>query len=193
MTTIMLCGPSGTGKTTLAQWIAKKYDLKFIPTSSKVLWKKYGIADHAHLIRKSIGSPMWGYKFQEELLDYREDVMAKNFNYITDRSPIDNMVYFLLQVTPHISYKLTENYIDRCKSLIDRNNHNEWLFHLPFNKEVIKLEDDKARIINPIYQECTQLYFDYCIAQIDKTIIKLDTWDFEKKIKIVQSYLGWKE
>lgn len=160
---IFICGPSGMGKTTLAKWIAEQFNMEFVSTSSKGLWKKYMINSHEELIQMAMKSPGKGYKFQTELLDIREKLIDKNPHFVTDRSIVDNLVYYLMQVAPFVKEKLTLEYIDRCKTLLDPKwQCLDLLIHIPFNRKML-IEDDGFRISNRVFQECTQLYFDYCL------------------------------
>ena len=54
---IFICGPSGTGKTTLGEWISQTYRIPFITTSSKPLWEKHGIKSHLDLLNKGASNP----------------------------------------------------------------------------------------------------------------------------------------
>lgn len=160
---IFIAGPSGMGKTTLAKWVSTEFDIPFISTSSKGLWKKYMINSHTELIQMAMKSPGKGYKFQSELLDIREKLIDTNKHFITDRSIVDNLVYYLMQVSPFVEEKLTLEYIDRCKTLLNpRWQCLDLLIHIPYNNKM-RLEDDGFRIPNRVFQQCTQLYFDYCL------------------------------
>lgn len=171
---ILICGPSGVGKTTLAKCISVEYKLEFVSTSSKALWKTYGIVDHEAIIKMGINNPMRAYKFQMDLLDIREKLMERD-NFVTDRSPVDNLVYYLMQVAPFVDEKLTVEYIDRCNSLLtflDEDGDGDargpeamstYLIPIEYQAEM-DVERDGFRIPNKIFQQCTQLYFNYCLS-----------------------------
>lgn len=166
---ICLSGPSGSGKTTMALFIQKRFGIPFVVTSTKTLWAEYGIRKHEDIIRRSNENPKWGYDWQCRVLDERIQLMQRNPECITDRSPLCNLVYFLMQVSPHISYAKTLSYIDLCKEVMD--GYVNGLIYIPYNRQM-GLEADGMRVNNPIFQECSQLYFDYVIDSYS-TI----TWD----------------
>lgn len=156
---IYCCGPSGTGKTTLCLWVQQELGIPFITTAGRSIWEKYNIRSHREVIEKTAKNPNWGYDYQSALLDEREKIMRTKSHFITDRSPVDNLVYFLMQVAPHLNYHRTLDFIERAKSLtpyIDKLIQLKW-------HPGVALEEDGARINNPIFQQCSQLYFDFCI------------------------------
>lgn len=156
---IALSGVSGVGKTTLGEKIADKLSIPFISGSAKVLWDKHDIKNHAHLIQKTMSDTNWGYSFQMELLDVRLNVIKENKEFVTDRSPIDNLVYFLAQLSPFITEEMTQQYILACQNVYQYINHQ---IYLEYSK-AIELEDDQARITNRYYQNMMHALFEQVI------------------------------
>ena len=70
---IFICGPSGVGKTTLAKFIAAKYNIPFVSTSGKLLWRDYGITSHKDLLDKSLKDPTFAVNYQFDLLKQRRE------------------------------------------------------------------------------------------------------------------------
>lgn len=160
MRRIFISGPSGTGKTTLANILSDYYELgKFISGSSKTLWDKYGIKKHQDIILRTHMDPHWGYEFQNELLDYRLKLFEanKDFNIITDRSPLDNVIYFTLQNSPFESTLSSDAYYLKAYSSFKKG---DWLIFRYYTSEVISkahgIENDGHRITNPFYQLAVQ-------------------------------------
>lgn len=144
----LFCGPSGAGKTTLCKFLHKEKGIPFIETSSKPLWHKYGITEHRQIIMKSTNNWQWGIDFQNELLDLREKIYRQYETFCSDRSPLDNAAYFLLQNSPYATQLETSKYLERCfglASLADK------IIKLgSFGK---KVPDDGMRIDNQYYQD----------------------------------------
>lgn len=186
---IFICGPSGTGKSTLAKYIHKEYNIPFITTSTKPLWDKHGLFNHRDLIRYSIINPSMGHKFQIEVLEYRDKVLQNLSSLVTDRSPIDNIVYYLLQVSAVASRSDQEEfYREAGKQLI---TYCDALIFIPFTPE-IPLEDDGARVVNPQYQSMVSVVFEKVLADFKDLRIPtliLDKWDWKWRTKKVDRFI----
>lgn len=160
MRRIFICGPAGTGKTTLAHILSKEHEMgKFISGSSKVLWEKHGIKCHRDIIIRTANDPDWGHNFQLELLELRENLLEYNseMNIITDRSPADNLIHYTLQNTPYETAENSEAYYIRAFEIF---KPGDWLIYRYIQLETrskIISEDDGKRIINPFYQYAYQL------------------------------------
>jgi len=191
---IFICGPSGTGKTTLAKWISATYRIPFISTSGKALWGDFDIHSHAELINLCNKDKAFAEEYQWHLLRYRNKALRNVDEFVTDRSPIDNLVYFLLQVSPNITKESTISYIKACEEAIAYGNK---IIYLPFINE-IDIENDGYRITNPYYQNCISSIFDYVIEgnllninnyyTIDD-IMAINQFDWDIRMKLVYKFL----
>jgi deoxyadenosine/deoxycytidine kinase len=197
---IYICGPSGTGKTTLATWIADKYDLPFITTSTKPLWRKLGVRSHKELITQCQADKDFGLEFQHLVLNYRMEKLGNEKRFVTDRSPVDSLAYFLMQNADQCTEEETKEYIRRCNQLMAVGTK---LINVQFTTD-IKLEDDGMRITNPYYQEYSSMVFKYIlnnrVLDLNTTIgtknfLDIHTWDIIKRMTIVHKFLkernGW--
>lgn len=145
---IVISGPSGVGKSTLAEFISKTYNIPFVTTSTKPLWDKHGITSHEHLIQMTLMDKAWGLSFQNEVLNYRIEKLSEHKEYVTDRSPVDNLAYFLSQNSHMVSEKNVEDYIVRCLNALADNTG---LIAIPYTSDIV-LEDDGKRVNNKYYQ-----------------------------------------
>ncbi len=191
---IYICGPSGVGKTTLAKYIAEQYKIPFITTSTKPLWEKLGVNNHKELINKCALDPAFGLDFQNKVLEYRLNKLSGLDNWVTDRSPIDNMAYFLMQNSDKCTTEETKNYIRDCNLALALGNK---LINIQYTSD-IDLEDDGMRITNPYYQEYSSIIFRYILDNkvLDlnstigkKNILDVHTWDWEERMKIIYKFL----
>lgn len=193
---ILLSGISGIGKTTMAKHISELYGIPFIDGSSKVLWDKLGIVSHNDLIDRCNRDPKFAIDFQFRLLEYRRELMQKNSSFVTDRSPLDNLVYFLLQVSFNTNQLQTADYIRECQM-----SYPTQYIHLHFGYSYKMaaendLEHDSARITNAYYQLMVNNLFNMCIEKDYleiRSFDKIETWDWEKRViwvnqKIVNKY-----
>lgn len=185
---IMICGASGTGKTTLAEHISELYELPFVSTSAKEVWPKFGFKDHAESHRISTSDPVIGIKYQNEILARRIKALQID-SYITDRSLIDNMAYLMLELGHSLSCCETSDFIYECNMAMEKC---DGLIYLKWVPEII-LEDDGFRIQNPYYQDMVDNIISWVIngSMLDLTcpVLTLDFWDFEKRIKIVDTWI----
>lgn len=152
---IFICGPSGTGKTTLAKVLEEYYELgKFVSGSSKALWDKYGIKCHRDIIERTVMDPKWGFDFQMELLDLRISLFEVNddINIISDRSLVDNVIYFTLQNSP---FEVTLNCEAYFKKAFSSFRKGDWLIVRYYPAQVTGfdnfIENDGMRLTNPFY------------------------------------------
>lgn len=188
---IFISGISGAGKTTLAQYISHRYRIPFINGSSKVLWEEEGIDSHAEIIKKSVMDPVWGLDFQYKLLKYREEQISKHEQFVTDRSPVDNLVYTLLQLSPYLGNDVMERYKNTCDELLGFGNQLIYLDVL--ETPDFRLEDDGMRVGNMHYQAIVNTMFRKVITEKYLTNIgaldlkPINTWRWEDRVKEVES------
>jgi GTPase SAR1 family protein len=194
---ILLSGPSGVGKTTMANDISKEWDIPFIQGSSKNLWDKYRIKSHQHLIELCNNDLRFAVDFQYELLEVRKKIMKMNESFVTDRSPLDSMVYFLLNVSDRVDSNETLNYIKECsKSFPDK--YIQIFLGLTSGMLIQKgIEDDGFRINNIYYQLMVNNIFKGVIEGnwLDMNMNRfeiIETWDREirdkKTYKLIKHY-----
>jgi GTPase SAR1 family protein len=183
---IFITGTSGIGKTTLANYIAKSMRIPFINGSSTVLWEQYGIRSHRELLEMGIRQPEKGLQFQYDLLNLREQLTKGVDSFVTDRTPVDNLVYFLYQNAPYLETKQVRDYIDACKYSFHRTTaYGKEGFKLIYlsrdfkGKDKMIIEDDGKRIDNPYYQDMMDGIFQQVL---DKDYLKLnrDSYNFRK-------------
>ncbi len=146
---IMICGPSGAGKTTVAKYIAEKYDIPYVHTDGPGLREKFECKNHSEVIKMSAADPYKGLLYQDELLRQRGE-LATQENYVMDRSIIDSVSYFLMQNAPYLDDAATFSFIASAVSLLPRVDH--LIFIPPLYKGP---ENDGVRIQNIHYQRMT--------------------------------------
>lgn len=182
---IALAGPSGVGKTTLAKIISKEFDLPFISGSTKHLWEYHGIKNHRDLFSRSALDPAWGNMYQFEALGFRRNIVANNHRFVTDRSPLDNLSYYLSETVAYVSELETKEYIGRCADVMSQF---DLIIQIPFTDETV-LENDGNRIVNRYYQRASNGMFSVAAQLMAEVlppkgslrVITLTEWDLQKR------------
>jgi len=183
-------GPSGVGKTTIALYISERYNIPFVNTSASKIWPKYGFNDHEDAHRASALNPSKGLDYQLDIINDRYLALFKEEEWVCDRSPIDNFIYFMLEISPYMDQGITEQFINKCKQTMELGNV---LIIIPFTKN-IKLEKSH-RITNPYYHQMFSILMEWVlwskdinISKIDRTLV-LNQWDFNLRKQIVDEWV----
>lgn len=88
---IAFTGASGTGKTTLAEWIQEEYSLEYNPIGARSVAKAMG---YDCVYDVDIAGNR--YEFQRSLLKGKVEWEAKHDSFVTDRTTYDNLLYAVL-------------------------------------------------------------------------------------------------
>lgn len=213
---VAFSGSSGSGKTTLVTFVAEALGLRHISGSAgdvkteedKLILQEnpyaYPGGGHSGVIRYSALNPEYGLKNQQLLLQRRMEIIQgihpvhgdHGGSFITDRSPADNVVYFISQVGYHpmVTDEITKEHIDRALDV-----WNE-LTHVIYVKAVqpSEVERNHSRIANKYYQKSIDALFEYWIKYLNKrstdgpAVMIIDYWDLAERKKAVLDFLNSK-
>lgn len=100
---LALCGASGTGKTTLAEWISSTYRLPINPIGSRSVARAMGF-DSAY---DTDAAGKRG-EFQMRLAREKTEWEAVHDEFITDRTTLDNLAYSMLHDCRNVDDALFE-------------------------------------------------------------------------------------
>lgn len=181
---ICIIGPSGTGKTTLAEYIAARYRIPFITGSSRLLSIGYGVESHADLIKLCADKPQEVLELYKKIKDLRIEILQKD-NVVSDRSLIDLLVYYTIQLSPFMSMLDDDQFMYDLQS--DIKKYEVTYIFLPYNFKA-KIEDNNRRVTNAMYQKYISLLFDITIKTSECSICKfitIEEWDWETRVLIV--------
>lgn len=195
---IYISGVSGSGKSTLANYISAKYRIPLLNGSAKVLWKAYNIKSHKEMIEECVKDPEFGLEFQYKLLTHRKDLMLSEEKFVMDRSPLDGLVYFLLQVAPNLDSSKTMEFINAYKGAYPSDKYTQIFLDMPKDTLAKNLAIDGMRIdniyyqtfVNDMFQKQIQHNWLEILQPKDKSsLLHIPDWQWEKRIKTIDKHL----
>ena len=185
---VLITGPSGMGKTTLAKYLAERFNVPFINVGMvSNICKCHGLKTHKEVIEYSKENPNMGGQLQIELMASRSTMFFKHqaSGFVTDRGPIDSLVYSELQVAqymPEGNHRFMEFMIKQATSDIRAFTH---VILIPWI-DGWEIENDGVRVVDPEFQkQCSEIYLHYIskFSQSGITALKAAT-----NIFITKSY-----
>lgn len=200
---IAFSGPSGIGKTTLCKYLDSK-GITHLSTSAgdilnrqqkDVLHKRYGYSQNGHrnVIKLSAEDPAFGLAFQEAVLTQR-GFQIKNAvtPFVIDRSPLDNVVYMLTQVSSQLSEDVVNTFIQKAQEAWTELSE---VIILKYSPDVPIVKDNGSRVPNIFFQRYvsavfTDTYFRYFANLPGPRVLFIDYWNLEDRINSVELFLG---
>jgi len=202
---IAFSGTSGSGKTTLVEWLSKEYSIPHISGSAGDLKKEgdkmmlddvmhYPGGGHVGVIRYSAINPEYGIMNQQLLQIRRAEVIRDNPHFVTDRSPADNMTYFVNQVGYHpmVTDALCQEFFNQCLNAWEQLDFVVYVKAVQPNE----VERNFSRVANRFYQKAIDAQFEYWIKELNKNcvsgpeLIVIDYWDLDKRKENLAKILG---
>lgn len=200
---VAFSGTSGAGKTTLVHYVNDQLGLNWINGSAgqmKKEWQKMKLIEeygypgggHAAVIKYSAINPEYGLENQQMLQAARANAISKNNNFVTDRSPVDNISYFCLQAAFMHEEKVADEFYEKCLEAFSE------LTHVIYVKAVQpqEIERNGSRIDNRYFQRSVDAVFQYWLNRMTNEVmdgpevLTIDFWDLEKRQQAVKDFLG---
>lgn len=148
---IVMVGPSGVGKTTLAKDLAEKLSILFVSGSYSDLVPETKETKHKDMI---LADPRVIYIQDYELFVKRDQIFKEaGDNFISDRSFIDSIAYHLQKLSHQVDVNVSISFINELKKSIEENTTH--IIYIPYTVSMIgnfEIEDNSKRILNPYYQ-----------------------------------------
>lgn len=147
---ILITGPSGMGKTTLAKWLAEEYKIPFTSVSMiRDICKCSDVRNHQDIIEVGKNNPTAHLMLQWELIVERYSKFCENQlkGFVTDRGHIDSLVYTSSQTysSNPSDFNKFINLAHKMKELF------EYVIFIPYTPGW-KVEDDGKRVANEKFQ-----------------------------------------
>lgn len=201
---VAMSGSSGAGKTTLVTFAATLMGLQHISGSAGDVKKEgdkmildevydYPGGGHVGVIRYSALNPEYGIMNQKMLQLRRSELIHNNDNFITDRSPADNLTYMVNQTAYHpmVTDAMCQEFFKDCVKAWEQ------LTHVVYIKAVQPdaVEVNGSRVANRFYQKAIDAQFEYWIGELNQAcldgpkVLIIDYWDLEKRKEAVTEFL----
>lgn len=201
---VAFSGASGSGKTTLVTFVKETLGLNHISGSAGDLKEEdqkaylrdvmgYPGGGHIGVIKYSALHPQYGLENQRMLLEQRTRLIRDNQGFVTDRSPIDNAVYFTSQCGYAQNDKVTERFLQSCLDAFEE------LTHLIYVKAVQPdvIENNGSRIDNIYYQKALiDPSFEWYLMNYfmkksvaGPEVLIIDFWDLQQRKEVVTEFL----
>ena len=150
MKRIMLAGPSGIGKTTIAKWISEKIGIEFISGSVSDLLPDTKDVPHSEMLSKD---PTELYKEDYQILNLRNKLFRDKHEFVSDRSYLDSIAYFLYKQAENIPSCEIDHFISLAKQLLSSQCDLLIVLELhPYDLHEWVTEDNDKRITNNYFQ-----------------------------------------
>lgn len=198
---IAFTGASGAGKTTMVHYVRDTYSIPWIDGSSGIIKTQQDQLDiqgmglklgkgHAEVIKSGHMFPDAAWVNQRRILDRRADLFNYNDSFVTDRSPIDCIVYAIMQCGPYVKQEDLKELIDKATRVLKRLDYLIYVRPLSF------VQDNGSRIANLYYQMAVDAVFYRVLDQIYElnpgqvpVLITLENSGIEARQKKIASYI----
>lgn len=182
---IMLCGPAGVGKTTLAKFIAEHLEIPFIEGSAKEITSQY--KNHSEYLNAVLVNPKLAMEINTEILNRRSTLRLEYPDFVTDRSTIDCLAYGTFEMAHQTPDGDMGEFINRCvHGVLDI----DWLIHVGISHDQPEIEDNNIRtphyafnnLIDLLIKDGYQKYGHIIKAVNPKLRFqKINFWDLETR------------
>jgi len=184
---ICIIGPSGTGKTALAEYLSRRFMIPYKTGSSRVITQSFGIKNQTGFMRLCANEQDIATEVYLKILENRLQILSLGDYYnpiVTDRGIIDLLVYAYLQLIPYLTIVERGNLIEKIRtSFTDEGIKFIFIPYTPGRH----IENNNHRVDNHIYQNIVSNIFEMIIGELQpKYILTLPMWDWTIRVEQVE-------
>lgn len=202
---IAFSGSSGSGKTTLVTWLALELGIPHISGSAGDVKKEgdkmmldemfgYPGGGHHGVIAYSALNPTYAVMNQKLLQMRRRELIMENPTFVTDRSPADNITYFINQCAyhPQVHDAMTLEFMEDCLKAWEELDKVIYVKAVQPNE----VESNGSRIDNRFYQKAIDCQFELWINWLTNhsisgpDVLVIDWWDLEERKSRVLQFIN---
>lgn len=148
---ILLAGPSGVGKTTVAKFLSEELGIKFISGSVSDLLPQTKEMTHAEMLARDSKDL---YTEDYQILNLRNKLFSKEEeSFVSDRSFLDSAAYFLYKQADKIPACEVEQFINLAKMATLQSI--DYLVFIDYSLDMFNnwiIEDNSKRVISKFFQ-----------------------------------------
>ena len=148
---ILLAGPSGVGKTTVAKFLSEELGIKFISGSVSDLLPQTKEMTHAEMLARDSKDL---YTEDYQILNLRNKLFSKEEEpFVSDRSFLDSAAYFLYKQADKIPACEVEQFLNLAKMATLQNI--DYLVFIDYSLDMFNnwiIEDNSKRVISKFFQ-----------------------------------------
>ena len=148
---ILLAGPSGVGKTTVAKFLSEELGIKFISGSVSDLLPQTKEMTHAEMLARDSKDL---YTEDYQILNLRNKLFSKEEEpFVSDRSFLDSAAYFLYKQADKIPACEVEQFINLAKMATLQSI--DYLVFIDYTLDMFNnwiIEDNSKRVISKFFQ-----------------------------------------
>jgi nicotinamide riboside kinase len=175
---IAFCGPSGTGKTTLAQHVADLIHVPLNPIGSRSVSQAMGFASPYDVDKAGKRA-----EFQRRLIEEKARWEHEHESFVTDRTPLDNITYTIMHDVGAIDAALLSRAVSATRryTLIIRCTMET--FFAP--------GDDPARVLDPTYHVLFETVLEGLLARHARHVYTIESSALAaRKYEVMMTVVG---
>ena len=191
MARIVLCGPSGIGKTTVAKELAHIYRFPFVSGSYSDLIPITRDLHQSDMISKD---PREIFSQDMRLLGLRKKSYEKNPKMFSDRSPVDSIVQGIYKLSPYLPSCDIDLLVKNGMEVIEKYISAIIFLRYPSDLSKWNLEDNGKRVSNPYFQRMiSTLYEDFLVhtlvPKLSTPVLVVNSLDRSERIDRLREFI----